>query len=1048
MSERSESADDSAVLSTDGSLVEVLKQKYHVPALVAVVAVMLYVRLVPYDSFTRNGEVLFSGNDAWYHLREVSYTVRNWPSTMPFDPWTYFPFGTSQGQFGTLYDQLVATAALLVGLGSPSQDLVAQTLLVAPAVFGALTAVPVYYIGKRLGGRLAGLFGAVVLMLLPGTFLQRTLVGVADHNGVEPLFQALAVLALLVAFAVAEREKPIWELVVDRDTDALRTPLLWAGLAGVATALYMWVWPPGVLLVGVVGAFVVLKQVSDTVNGGSPEPIAFAAAVSMTVTTLLTAVQIEVFRFTATRFSLLQPSVAFAIAVGSVFLAWLARQWEGRDVDRSLYPVAVFGLIVVGLGAVALVLPDVFGTVRANLLRTVGFNAGAETRTIAEARPFLDPTLLQQRGVSQTGQILSEYGLAMFTGVVAAGWLVVGPLLEDGDRREYGYVGGAVAVIGLMFLAPSILNAVAAPLDGALGIPVTGQLLGLVVVTALIVGATLLTRYDAEQLFVIVWAAFITSAAFTQIRFNYYLAVVVAVLNAYLFYRVMSLPFVGLLSADSVSEAVDDIQFYQVAAVAVVLLVVLGPALTFSVGVGAQGSQQSSANALQIAESHGPGSVTQWSGSFAWMQNNTPTEGDYGGAGNAESLDYYGSYNEGDGNYDYPEGAYGVMSWWDYGHWITVQGERIPTANPFQQGATTAANYLLAPSEAEANQVLANMDSQQADEGNQTRYVMVDYQMATPGQKFGAPIVFYDEGNISSEDFYYPIYQQVGEGQYQPITQVNKQRYYDSMMVRLYETHGSSLEAQPVVVDYEVQTLTNPNTGEEVTFRTTPSGNQSAVRQFQNMSAARAFVEEEGTAQVGGLPGLPSERVPALEHYRLVKASESDAPLQGGPAWVKTFERVDGATVEGTGPADSTVTARVQMRIPSQERNFTYTQQVETDANGEFTMTLPYSTTGYDQFGPENGYTNVSVRATGQYQFVSGPAANENGTPVVYTASADVTEGQVVGEDGTATQVELQSEPLFQQPDDSSSGNETTTNETSQSLAAPTLVTTDTATAN
>jgi len=34
------------------------------------------------------------------------------------------------------------------------------------------------------------------------------------------------------------------------------------------------------------------------------------------------------------------------------------------------------------------------------------------------------------------------------------------------------------------------------------------------------------------------------------------------------------------------------------------------------------------------------------------------------------------------------EGEYGVLSWWDYGHWITTIGERIPNANPFQQRNT------------------------------------------------------------------------------------------------------------------------------------------------------------------------------------------------------------------------------------------------------------------------------------------------------------------------------------------------------------------------
>ncbi|EJN61249.1 oligosaccharyl transferase, archaeosortase A system-associated [Halogranum rubrum] len=1044
MSERSESADERSVLNTDGSLVDTLREKYHVPALLAVVAVMLYVRLIPYGRFIVDGEVLFSGNDAWYHLREVQYTVRNWPSTIPFDPWTYFPFGTSTGQFGTLYDQLVATVALIIGLGSPSEALVAKTLLVAPAVFGALTAIPVYLIGKRLGGRLAGVVSAVVLMLLPGTFLQRTLVGVADHNGVEPLFQAFAVFALLVAFGIAEREKPVWELVSDRDLDALRTPLLWGALAGVATALYMWVWPPGVLLVGVVGGFIVLKQVSDTVNGGSPEHIAFAGAVSMTVTGLLMLLQVDTIGFTATRFSLIQPGLAFAVALGSVFVAFLARQWESRDLSLTLFPVAIFGLILVGLGALAVVAPDAFGTIRTNLLRTVGFNAGAQTRTIAEARPFLDPALLG--GASATDQILNEYGLTLFLGVVAVASILIRPLLRKGETREYAYVGVSFAVIALIFLAPGLLSAVAEPLDGAFGnIPVTSQLLGLVIVTALIVGATLLARYDAEQLFVVVWAAFITAAAFTQIRFNYYLAVVVAVLTGFLVAET-----VQALDLGSVTDRSGDsgIGGWQVMTLAAILLVVFAPLA----GLGA-----ASGAAWERSQNHGPGAITQWDDSLTWMQNNTPAEGNYDGAGNAQQLDYYGTYQEGQGNHDYPEGAYGVMSWWDYGHWITVQGERIPNANPFQQGANTAANFLLAPSEGDAQDVLTGMDDQQADEGNQTRYVMVDYQMATPGQKFGAPIVFYDADNVSQSDFYYTLYQGNQQQGYQGVSTVNEQRYYDSMMVRLYQYHGSSVSPQPIVLDYEMQTVTNPNTGESLNIRTLPSGNESAVKQFQNMSAARQFVAEDGTAQVGGLGNIPSERVPALEHYRLVKASESSAATQqgSGPAWVKTFERVDGATVEGSGaPANATVTARVQMNVPSQDSTFVYTQQAETNEDGEFTMTVPYSTTGYDEFGPDNGHTNVSVRANSSYSFSTGLTAADNGSIVAYSGSADVTEAQVLGEDDAAAQVQLEEQVLGNQnqnetanetaSDDAtattSEGNDTATNasaNTTESLSAP-----------
>ena len=87
------------------------------------------------------------------------------------------------------------------------------------------------------------------------------------------------------------------------------------------------------------------------------------------------------------------------------------------------------------------------------------------------------------------------------------------------------------------------------------------------------------------------------------------------------------------------------------------------------------------------------------------------------------------------------------------------------------------------------------------------------------------------------------------------------------------------------------------------------------------------------------------------------------------------------------------------MDIPTTGESFVYTQYAETDADGNFEMTLPYSTTGYDEFGPEEGYTNPSVRANGSYQFLA-PEAGAIG-------QTDVTEAQVIGEDETPVTVEL-----------------------------------------
>jgi dolichyl-diphosphooligosaccharide--protein glycosyltransferase len=922
---------------------------------------------------------------------------------MPFDPWTYFPYGTSTGQFGTLYDQLIATAALAIGLGSPSQQLIAKTLLVAPAVFGALIAVPTYAIGKRLAGRGAGLFGAVVLLLLPGQFLQRGLVGFSDHNIAEPLFQTIAVLALMVAVAVAVREKPVWELVLDRDLDALRTPLGWSALAGVAVALYMWVWPPGVLLVGVFGVYLVYQLTSDYVTGGSPEPVAFVGAVSMGVTALLTLVRIDTFSFAPASLSLLQPTLALGVAAGAAFMAGLARLFDDSGLDRSYYTGAVVGLIAVALGVVAVALPSLFATIQSNLLRFVGFSAGAATRTIAEAQPYLSPDLLQQNRMTATGRIIADYGFTLFTGVVAVIWLLAKPLVRDGETDRIGYAVGSLAVVGLLFLVPGPFRA----LGDSLG--VVSEIVGLALVAIILFGAVLQTNYDAEKLLFVVWAAFITAAAFTQVRFNYYLAPVVAVANAYLIGQV-----VAYLDLESVSlDGLRDLQGYQVLAVLAAIMLIITPVLLVPMGVRNTGNPQidRSQTAWQAGQGGGPGAVTEWEGSLDWMESNTPAPGTLGGADNG--MAYYGDYERTD-DYDYPAGAYGVQSWWDYGHWITVQGERVPNANPFQQGAIPAANYLLAPNESAAQDALGERDT----EAGGTRFVMVDWQMAHPQSKFGAPVVFYDAGNVSSSDFYGPVYSSNLRGNFQ----LRTQRYYESQMIRLYAYHGSAFEPQPVVVDWEERRV-QTRSGERLTVRTAPQGeNQSLLRQFDNMSTARSYVEEDGTAQVGGVGHYPSERVSALEHYRLVKVSDSSAANRSRqyqqlsrrtfavtgvppssqtlyePSWVKTFEKVPGATITSDGlPPNTSVRATVPMRVPTTNETFTYTQETRTNEDGELSMTLPYATTGYDEYGPSNGYTNVSVRATGPY-VVESSLATANGSLVQYRSEIQIEEGRVNGD--------------------------------------------------
>ncbi|MFB6124505.1 MAG: oligosaccharyl transferase, archaeosortase A system-associated [Halanaeroarchaeum sp.] len=998
-----------------------LEDWYQLPVLALLFAFMVWIRQQSWSNFIVDGQVYLGGNDPWYHFRQITYTISHYPSSMPFDVWTNFPLGTHAGQFGTLFDQVLATVALILGAGSPTTHLVKMVALFAPPVIGALGIVPVYFIGKRLGGRITGVLAAVVMALLPGLILSRSLAGSTDHNIAEPLMMGVAVLGLMLAIGSAQRERPVWEQLRELDFQSLRAVLASSTLAAIGVAAYMYVWSPGILLVGIFGAFVLGKMTSDVLSGKSPEHIGIVAGLSMGGSTVLMLATLTTLGFTTTGYSLLQVVFPLAVAVGAAFLAWLAREWEARDIAPSYYAATVVAIVAVGAGFVAVAIPRLYRLVSHNLLRFVGFSAGAATRTIGEAQPFPLSTA-QRTGLSQLEVLFHEYGLTFYLAFGMMAILLLAPLLRSRDNRKIALAGTLTAVTAIFLAFPAVPHGIA----GIFAVDPT--ILSIAIVGGLVALTILVGDYDGERLFVVVWTIFIMSAAFTQVRFNYYLALPVAILSAY----VPKYVFDRIGYTVDV-DAIRDVDTSALLTVAIVLLVLVVP-LAVPVGLTtAQGQTYQKQTAWNVAQGNGPGAVVTWDDTLSWMQTNTPAEGNYGGADNADQMQYYGTYHQTD-DFDYPAGAYGVMSWWDYGHWITVLGHRIPVANPFQQHATTAANYLIAPNETAANGVLETLDENDA----KTRYVAIDWQMVNG--KFNAPVTFYDANDsLSTADFSKRIYQVDKQGNVQPYGQIRTQRYYDSMMLRLYAFRGSAADPAPIVVDWAVQRVQTSQG--PVAIRTVPQDGQLIKRNFNTTAEARAYVQQDGTAQLGGFANLPSERVSALQHYRLVKVNHVNT-TQGTPPYVKLFERVPGATVQGTGPANTTVTARVPMKIPARNTTFTYKQYAQTDANGEFTMTLPYSSTGYENWGVEKGYTNVSVRATSAYQF-STPATTNQSTLTTsrYIATANVTEGQVVGEDDAPVDVTLQQMVI----DKPSGANNSTSG---QNASSPTNATTTNSTTN
>jgi len=180
------------------------------------------------------GVVHFRGNDAWAHLRAVEVLVHNYPRRMVFDPFSGWPNGQPSG-VALLFDFSVATAALALGGGAPSAELVRQTLAWAPAVYGSLIPLAVFALTRRLFGSAgAGVAAAWVVALIPGHFQSVAQLGFGDHHSLEGLLATTGVLTLTAAMQSAGRSRNAW-----------------LAAAALTWSAYLATWVAGALMIGI-----------------------------------------------------------------------------------------------------------------------------------------------------------------------------------------------------------------------------------------------------------------------------------------------------------------------------------------------------------------------------------------------------------------------------------------------------------------------------------------------------------------------------------------------------------------------------------------------------------------------------------------------------------------------------------------------------------------------------------------------------------------------------------------------------------------------------
>jgi oligosaccharyl transferase (archaeosortase A-associated) len=380
--------------------------------------------------------VAFAENDAWYHMRLVDALVRDFPWRIWHDPYLVHPGGEGVNA-GPMLDWIIAAAALVLGAGAPSPRLIDVVGAFVPPVLGSLMVIPVYVLGRELFSRRAGLWAGLMIAVMPGQQLQRSLLGFTDHHCAEVLFSTAALMFLVLGLKSHRKPSSLRSLSV---------------AAGLALGAYLLTWGGGVLFVAILGAFAVLQLLVDSWRGVESEGVV-AAVVPML---LIAAVIVAPWAGTRPQFnyqlgSLLgSATVIWALGVSRRIMQrrrWNGTTWAAATVGVTL-AVTVLALLMMGDSARSLI----SDASRVSPFRTREFVAEAlplmasdQWRPVPLWKEFTSSLVL---AIGGCGWLLARAGLRSPNVALLGLWTATMVVATFGQVRFAYYLAVNVALIG------------------------------------------------------------------------------------------------------------------------------------------------------------------------------------------------------------------------------------------------------------------------------------------------------------------------------------------------------------------------------------------------------------------------------------------------------------------------------------------------------------------------------------------------------------------------------------------------------------------------
>ncbi|MFA5078475.1 MAG: oligosaccharyl transferase, archaeosortase A system-associated [Dehalococcoidia bacterium] len=375
-------------------------------ALVLIMAVAFYFRVVlPWETVFGGPWIKLTGIDAYYYMRLVDNMVSNFPALMDFDPYTIYPGGGHPGDIN-FFTFMTAGIIKLLGSTVPSPQQVDAIAVWVPAVMGVLLIIPVFFIGRALAGRWAGLVAAAAAAVLPGEFLNRSMLGFTDHHITEVFFTTFFVLFFLLALKHSRQFS--YRLLKEGRFPPLSRHIPYSFIAGVFMGLYLISWRGSLLFIFLVFVFFVIQFVSDHLRGF---PTDYLSKVAVTCFLIALLVFLPVSRDKPALLSLA------AVMLTPILLNVLSVVIEARGRKPVYYAVAVAALLGLGVLGVWLVFPDFMKYIGYTFNSVFSWEFGLTVES--ESRPLFFPG-----DIFSLETAWAQFGLALYLGLAGLAVLI------------------------------------------------------------------------------------------------------------------------------------------------------------------------------------------------------------------------------------------------------------------------------------------------------------------------------------------------------------------------------------------------------------------------------------------------------------------------------------------------------------------------------------------------------------------------------------------------------------------------------------------------